>query len=284
VPLEESREAMWFEFNDTNVIPFSADRIPYECFGGEEEVMVYDRDKGTAKKVMRPKINNAYILVYERKDIDLDDWGKLAILSPLLIKPMCRSHACRGIGVFAAKQQREKEERKKGKRRDKTESLEKEDPANKTADQESDDEAGAVAENGGNDSEDSRSEPFMTPSHSETSLVDVENAAAMMSPKSERDDKKEENRTNNGEDGSKHDGPAVQQPQQQVVAVSQEKPASPDAQPQPVRQVFSGGEMAKSPSFLALLFLGKLANVVKKKQRYVSPLAASDHAQCGRLT
>jgi hypothetical protein len=90
VPLEESREAMWFEFNDTNVIPFSADRIPYECFGGEEEVMVYDRDKGTAKKVMRPKINNAYILVYERKDIDLDDWGKLAVLSPLPIKSVMR--------------------------------------------------------------------------------------------------------------------------------------------------------------------------------------------------
>ncbi len=75
VPLEESREAAWFEFNDTNVIPFSADRIPYECFGGEEEVMVYDREKGTAKKAMRPKINNAYILVYERKDVDLNDWG-----------------------------------------------------------------------------------------------------------------------------------------------------------------------------------------------------------------
>ncbi|ELR15597.1 ubiquitin domain containing protein [Acanthamoeba castellanii str. Neff] len=249
VPLEESREAAWFEFNDTNVIPFSADRIPYECFGGEEEVMVYDREKGTAKKAMRPKINNAYILVYERKDVDLNDW---------------------------AKRQLEKEERKKGKRRNKaepSESNEKDGNPNKAADQESDDEAavGGVADNSGNESEDSRSEPFMTPSHSASSLVDIENAAAMMSPKGERDDKKEETRPEspengpgtNGEEGNKHEGAATEL----VVAVSQEKPASPDAQPMPVQQVFSGGEMAKSPSFLALLFLGKLANVVKKKQR-----------------
>jgi hypothetical protein len=81
VPLEESREAAWFEFNDTNVIPFSTDRIPYECFGGEEEVMVYDRDRGITKKAMRPKINNAYILVYERKDIDLNEWSTFAFPS-----------------------------------------------------------------------------------------------------------------------------------------------------------------------------------------------------------
>lgn len=74
-PLDATREPMWFEFNDTNVLPFSTDRIPYECFGGEEEVTFYDREKGTTKKVMRPKINNAYILVYERRDIDLDAWG-----------------------------------------------------------------------------------------------------------------------------------------------------------------------------------------------------------------
>ncbi len=193
--------------------------------------------------------------------------------------------------VSTAKRQLEKEERKKGKRRDKTEpsdSNEKGGDTNKAADQESDDEAavGGVADNSGNESEDSRSEPFMTPSHSASSLVDIENAAAMMSPKGERDDKKEETRPEapengpgtNGDEGNKHEGAATEL----VVAVSQEKPASPDAQPMPVQQVFSGGEMAKSPSFLALLFLGKLANVVKKKQRFVSAHAQSvGRLMCG---
>jgi hypothetical protein len=103
----------------------------------------------------------------------------------------------------------------------------------------------------------------MTPSHSASSLVDVETAAgaALATPKGERADAPAEN----GKDGAVAE---QQQAAAAVVAVSLEKPASPDAQPLAVQQVFSGGEMGKSPSFLALLFLGKLANVVKKKQRY----------------
>ena len=34
---DEVRVEQWIEFNDQNVIPFSEDSIPKECFGGIEE-------------------------------------------------------------------------------------------------------------------------------------------------------------------------------------------------------------------------------------------------------
>ncbi len=55
-------------------------RIPYECFGGVEEIPVYDREKNAMKKVKRAKINNAYILVYQRsQEFNPEKWGKSLI-------------------------------------------------------------------------------------------------------------------------------------------------------------------------------------------------------------
>jgi hypothetical protein len=56
----------WFEFNDTNVLPFDPRNIGKESFGGDEELVVYDQQNQSYKKITRVKTNNAYILVYER--------------------------------------------------------------------------------------------------------------------------------------------------------------------------------------------------------------------------
>ena len=62
--IKERTSQQWFEFNDRNVLPFTADAIPPECFGGEE---MYTNSNGQSKK--RARQNSAYMLVYERKPI-----------------------------------------------------------------------------------------------------------------------------------------------------------------------------------------------------------------------
>lgn len=70
VPQFGSKERRWFEFNDTIVTPFDPNRIPFECFGGEEEIIEWaDLARTQKRKVKRQKPYNAYILFYERKGI-----------------------------------------------------------------------------------------------------------------------------------------------------------------------------------------------------------------------
>lgn len=59
--IKERRSQKWYQFNDRNVFPFSADAIPNECFGGEENVI-----SPQGGQVTRMKQNNAYLLLYER--------------------------------------------------------------------------------------------------------------------------------------------------------------------------------------------------------------------------
>lgn len=54
----------WFEFNDRLVVPFSPELIPKECFGGPEDV----QNPNSPNAAPRFRENNAYLLVYERKD------------------------------------------------------------------------------------------------------------------------------------------------------------------------------------------------------------------------
>ncbi|KAH3756594.1 Ubiquitin carboxyl-terminal hydrolase 34 [Pelomyxa schiedti] len=56
----------WFEFNDTLVMPFDPKQIPNECFGGYEDVNVWDASEQRYVQQTRAKINNAYILFYQR--------------------------------------------------------------------------------------------------------------------------------------------------------------------------------------------------------------------------
>eukprot|EP01032_Pedospumella_encystans_P008886 gene8886-10504_t len=60
-PDGEAAGGVWQEFNDRNVLPFSPEAIPLECFGGKEE---YVNSNGSP--VVRARENNAYLLVYER--------------------------------------------------------------------------------------------------------------------------------------------------------------------------------------------------------------------------
>jgi ubiquitin C-terminal hydrolase len=70
VPQYGSKERRWFEFNDTIVTPFDPNRIPAECFGGEEEIIEWtDMARTQKRKVKRQKAYNAYILFYERKGV-----------------------------------------------------------------------------------------------------------------------------------------------------------------------------------------------------------------------
>lgn len=53
--IKERTNDKWLEFNDRNVLPFSEESIPVECFGGIETNSTHMRQK------------NAYLLFYERK-------------------------------------------------------------------------------------------------------------------------------------------------------------------------------------------------------------------------
>lgn len=60
----------WYEFNDSYVTEFDPAKIPVECFGGEDEVMEWaDEARTTKRAVKRPRTNNAYILIYQRKNL-----------------------------------------------------------------------------------------------------------------------------------------------------------------------------------------------------------------------
>lgn len=63
---EVSPFSQWFEFNDTIVSKFDSTRIPQECFGGTENVQVWDQTQQKNVSSTRPKISNAYILFYQR--------------------------------------------------------------------------------------------------------------------------------------------------------------------------------------------------------------------------
>lgn len=57
----------WLEFNDREVLPFSPEMIPKECFGGLEDV----RNANGPNIMPRFRENNEYLLVYERKTVIL---------------------------------------------------------------------------------------------------------------------------------------------------------------------------------------------------------------------
>lgn len=118
-------------------------------------------------------------------------------------------------------------------------------------------------ENSGNESED-RSDPFMTPSHSTSSLVDEENNADATPPTYKTESRNIEHEVSATKMVPESSGRGESST---AGGVSHDDPASAVA-PKDSAPMFSGGEMVKNPSFLALLFLGKLANVVRKKQRY----------------
>lgn len=70
----------WFEFNDSYVTEFDPAKIPVECFGGEDEVLEWaDEARTTKRAVKRPRTNNAYILIYTRKNSQLPSLEGLPI-------------------------------------------------------------------------------------------------------------------------------------------------------------------------------------------------------------
>lgn len=60
--IRDKKTNKWMEFNDRNVLPFSVEAIPSECFGGFEEVQT---PNGI---VRRMRENSAYLLIYERNE------------------------------------------------------------------------------------------------------------------------------------------------------------------------------------------------------------------------
>lgn len=66
--LDGTADRKWFEFNDKLVCGFKESDIPRCCFGGVEQVVQYDQTlrKHVTKTV--PRIYNAYMLFYQRKN------------------------------------------------------------------------------------------------------------------------------------------------------------------------------------------------------------------------
>ena len=59
-------EDTWYEFNDTNVKPFDIDNLARDAFGGTEEIF----NRETKKKEVVDKNENAYILIYTKRDCE----------------------------------------------------------------------------------------------------------------------------------------------------------------------------------------------------------------------
>lgn len=77
-----SKRWRWYEFNDSTVTPFSEALLAEECFGGVEVVERWSNAQGKYVKVETSRINNAYMLFYERVD-----QSELAIERPLHFDP-----------------------------------------------------------------------------------------------------------------------------------------------------------------------------------------------------
>eukprot|EP00981_Chlorochromonas_danica_P000418 scaffold96_cov167-Ochromonas_danica.AAC.25 len=75
--VKDRRSNQWFEFNDRLVLPFNPDNIAKECFGGSEEVI-----NASGATISRVRENNAYLLIYERKEGPVFVGGSSAKLAP----------------------------------------------------------------------------------------------------------------------------------------------------------------------------------------------------------
>ncbi len=64
--LIRGEDGSWREFNDSNVRSFDFQNMRDEAFGGTYNATVRDGDTGQERIVQRERINNAYLLVYER--------------------------------------------------------------------------------------------------------------------------------------------------------------------------------------------------------------------------
>lgn len=73
--IKDRQGQSWHEFNDRMVLPFSPELIPKECFGGFDEV----HNPHTGSTFQKYRENNAYLLVYERKEISEE---RRAVVSP----------------------------------------------------------------------------------------------------------------------------------------------------------------------------------------------------------
>ena len=65
--IKERQNNRWLEFNDRTVLPFSAEAIPRECFGGVDNAA---NSNGNRPSDPSLKQNNAYLLFYERRVLD----------------------------------------------------------------------------------------------------------------------------------------------------------------------------------------------------------------------
>ncbi|KAL6065920.1 USP domain-containing protein [Balamuthia mandrillaris] len=235
VPLGENRDPRWYEFNDTNVLPFDTARIPYETFGGEEEVTIHDREKNTTRIVKRPKSHNAYILVYQRAHTSLvgqasdeendDDEDK-------------ETESEREEAGSSSEEKKKKtaedhqeEEEEGGKLLpEKTDSFEVLPTAAMTAPKGEEEQCeGHTKQSSDNSLEPS---PSLTPSGSFSSLNEVEERSSFSEVESSQQQQKEDEKEKQIEESR-----------------------------------FKGGVMATSPSFLAVLFLAKLEAARRRKQK-----------------
>jgi len=70
-PVSGKPKRTWLKFNDSEVELFSEDQLEVQCFGGKKTESVYNGYTTYDKEV--PRTNSAYMVFYERCDIDVDD-------------------------------------------------------------------------------------------------------------------------------------------------------------------------------------------------------------------
>jgi ubiquitin C-terminal hydrolase len=119
---ENGEGGTWLEFNDKNVRPFSEDRIPEECFGGEYTTRIFNQNSQSYVDHKRVRNNNAYLLVYTTVGASgddapatdrqsMDEWGLHGAgalhLQPTSPSP-CKPLANPGPGSSAGKLRRQR--------------------------------------------------------------------------------------------------------------------------------------------------------------------------------
>jgi ubiquitin C-terminal hydrolase len=70
--IQDRNGAGWFQFNDSVVSNWDISELNDSCFGGSQNVEVFDQQSGSKVIRSQPKLHSAYMLVYERcADVDL---------------------------------------------------------------------------------------------------------------------------------------------------------------------------------------------------------------------
>jgi len=86
---DDNGEGQWYHFNDSDVEPFDLSNLPNACYGGFEEVTLWDNSQSRQVNRSQLKSYSAYMLFYERvKPISTNRSRMSTILEAKVVQPI----------------------------------------------------------------------------------------------------------------------------------------------------------------------------------------------------